>query len=199
MPFLPSPKHPSKQKIAGIAVALSLGLAGLSTSTPLWADAEVAVPENVIVLAIDGQETGNSGFFSRKLTTYKLPAGEHTITGRYDVIRSNGVMIRATLSDQQVYTLSWLPEPKTQEDAEAFIKKPTLIITAEGGKVIASQQGVIAPSKSIISTVVNGLGQLTGNNTPPVTALQQMQSSWQQATPEQKKQFRQWMDQQANQ
>jgi len=203
MLFSQSPKHTPKHIFPQITLALSLGLAGLSTSTLLWANAEISVPENVIVLAIDGQETGNTGFFTKKHTTYSLPAGEHTITGRYDgvfgdnVIRSNGVMIKASLEDQQVYTLGWLPEPQTEDDATAFVKQPTLIIKAAGGKVVASQQGAIAPSHSIIGTVITGLGQLAGGETQQITPLQQLQASWQQATPEQQKQFRQWIDQQA--
>ncbi len=204
MLFSQSTKHPFKQNFAQITLTLGLSIAGLSASTLLWANAEISVPENVIVLAIDGQETGNTGFFTKKHTTYSLPAGEHTITGRYDgvfgddVIRSNGVMIKAALEDQQAYTLGWLPEPQTEDDATAFAKQPTLIIKAAGGKVVASQQGAIAPTHSIIGTVITGIGQLAGNNAQQVTPLQQLQSSWQQATPEQQKQFKQWLDQQTS-
>jgi uncharacterized protein YccT (UPF0319 family) len=213
MLFLPSPKHPLKQNFTGIAVALSLGLAGLSTSTLLWADAKVAVPENVIVLAIDGQETGNSGFFAKKLTTYKLPAGEHTITARYDgvfavtnsdnddIVRSNGVTIRATLTDKQVYNLGWQPEPKTHEDALEFIKQPTLVIRAASGNIVASQLGAVAPTTSLIGGVIHGIDRIASSIVPTssITPLQQLQTTWQQANSEQKEQFRIWINQKANQ
>ncbi|MDE2420250.1 MAG: DUF2057 family protein [Gammaproteobacteria bacterium] len=205
MLFLQSPKYPLKRSLAQIILAFGLGFTGLSASTLLWANAEISIPENVIVLAIDGQETGNTGFFTKKHTTYSLPAGEHTLTGRYDgvfgddIVKSSGVTIKTSLADQQVYTLGWLPEPQTEDDATKFVKQPTLIITAADGKVVASQQGAIAPSHSIIEKVITGIGQLTGNDAQQVTPLQQLQSSWQQATAEQRKQFREWIKQQPDQ
>jgi uncharacterized protein YccT (UPF0319 family) len=213
MPFLQSPIHRFKQNFSGITVAISLGLVGLSTSTLLWADAEVNVPENVIVLAIDGQDTGNTGFFSSRLTTYKLPAGEHTLTARYDrvfavtnsenddIVRSNGVTIRATLVDHQIYKLGWQPEPKTHEEALEFVKQPTLIIRAASGSIVASQLGAVAPTTSLIGGVIHGIDRLASNvmSTSSITPLQQLQSSWQQASTEQKQQFRIWINQKANQ
>lgn len=238
MSHLPSSKHLLKQHFTSIAVTLGLGLTGLSASTISWADAEISVPESVIVLAIDGQETGNTGFFSKKHTTYTLPAGEHTLTARYDrlfelntsddhdIVRSNGVTIKVVLSDQQAYTLGWQPEPQTHEEAIAFAKQPTLIVTAAGGNIIASQKGAAAPKASFLSHLINDTTSLvaanratttdsntinnssTTNNqtvnntaqpTQPIqstTALQQLQSAWERASSEEKKQFSLWINQQ---
>jgi uncharacterized protein YccT (UPF0319 family) len=213
MSILTSPKLPSMQILNGFGLALSLGVAGLSTSTFLWADAEISVPENVIVLAIDGQDTGNTGFFARRLTTYRLPTGEHTITARYDgvfavtnsdnddIVRSNGVTLRTTLSDQQIYTLGWQPEPKTHEEALALVKQPTLIIRASSGSVVASQQGAVMPSTSLLGGVIKGIDRLAGSVVPypSTTPLKQLELSWQQASTEQKEQFRNWINQKVNQ
>lgn len=202
-----SPKSLLKRNANKLVAALSLSIIGLCTTPLVWADAEISVPENVIVLAIDGQETGNTGFFSRKHTTYTLPAGEHTLTARYDrlfpnsnnddVVRSNGVTIRAVLADRQVYTLGWQPNPDTYEDAVAFVKQPTLTITSTNGTVVASEKGAIAPNKSILSSLAQGLDHITtGINTPQNTPLEQLKTSWQQASTEERKNFRTWIDQQ---
>ena len=201
--------HFSSKQLTHHVLALCLGTVGLVSTPLVWADAEVSVPENVIVLGIDGQETGNTGFFGTKHTNYRLPAGEHTITARYDrlfplgedhdVVRSKGVTIRTVLADQQVYTLGWQPEPDTHEEALAFVKQPTLIIKAANGQVIAAQKGLKMQSTSVIASVMQGVNNLTTNSsTPAATTLDRLQTLWDQATTEQRKQFKTWIDQQAN-
>jgi len=194
-------------KALGLASVLAVGLVAFTTSAVVWADAEVSVPENVVVLGIDGQETGNTGLFSKKHTTIKLAAGEHTITARYDrlfptsggdydIVRSKGVTVRATFADQQTYTLGWQAEPDDHDAAVTFAKQPTLLVKAAGGQVIASQKGLLTKSPTLLSTVIQGYSNLTTSDEGKTDALQHLQSLWGQATTEQRKQFKQWLAQQ---
>ncbi|GAC1377709.1 MAG: hypothetical protein NVS3B3_19430 [Aquirhabdus sp.] len=174
-----------------------------------WAAAEVSVPENVIVLGVDGQETGNTGLFSRKHSSFQLPAGEHTIMARYDrlfqingddfdVVRSKGVTIKVVLQDQQSYVLGWLPEPTSHEEALAFVKQPTLKISTTSGQVVASQQGAVLVNTSLLGGVMQGINHLTSSGVAPqVRPLDALKSQWAQASAEDKKQFQLWIQQQA--
>ena len=187
-----------------------LGLMACSTGmiNTAWAAAEISVPESVIVLGVDGQETGNTGLFSRKNTSFQLPAGEHTIMARYDrlfdingddfdVVRSKGVTIKAVLSDQQTYILGWQPEPTTREEALAFVKQPTLKISTTKGQVVASQQGAVMQSTSLLGGVMQGINHLTSNGIEPqIQALDALKSQWLKASAEDKQQFQLWIQRQ---
>lgn len=191
-----------------------LAMVGVLTSSIVmintsWAAAEISVPENVIVLGIDGQETGNSGLFTRRHTSFQLPAGEHTIMARYDrlfqinaddfdVVRSKGVTIKVVLADQQTYVLGWQPEPTSREEALTFVKQPTLKISTASGQVIATQQGAVQQSTSLFGGVMQGINHLTsGGMEPQVQPLDALKSQWTKASAEEKKQFQLWMQQQA--
>ncbi len=174
-----------------------------------WAAAEVTFPENVIVLGIDGQETGSTGLFTRKKSSFQLPAGEHTIMARYDrlfqingddfdVVRSKGVTIKVVLADQQTYVLGWQPEPTSREEALEFVKRPTLKISTTSGQVVASQQGAVQQNTSLFGGVMQGINHLTSNNIEPqMQPLDALKSQWAKASPEDKKQFQIWIQQQA--
>lgn len=194
----------AQQKLSRSVLALTLGLVASTTTAIAWADAEVSVPESVVVLGIDGQETGNTGLFSKKHTTIKLPAGEHTITARYDrlfqlnaddhdVVRSKGVTVRAVFADQQSYALAWQGEPDEHDAAVSFAKQPTLLVKALDGRVVASQKGALTQSTSLMSAVMQGYSNLTTSNEGKTDALQHLQTLWGQATTEQRKQFKQWL------
>jgi uncharacterized protein YccT (UPF0319 family) len=174
-----------------------------------WAAAEVTFPENVIVLGIDGQETGSTGLFTRKKSSFQLPAGEHTIMARYDrlfqingddfdVVRSKGVTIKVVLADQQTYVLGWQPEPTSREEALEFVKRPTLKISTTSGQVVASQQGAVQQNTSLFGGVMQGINHLTSNNIEPqIQPLDALKSQWAKASLEDKKQFQIWIQQQA--
>ena len=184
---------------------MTCGLLVINTS---WAAAEISVPENVIVLGVDGQETGNTGLFTRKNTSFQLPAGEHTIMARYDrlfqingddfdVVRSKGVTIKAVLADQQTYVLGWQPEPTTHEEALAFVKQPTLTIRTTKGQVVASQQGAGMQNTSLFGGLMQGINHLSGSVDPQPQPLDVLKSQWTKASSEDKKQFQLWIEQQA--
>lgn len=194
-------KYQSNKHSSLMMTALSLGIFAFTSSAQ--ANTVISAPENVIILAINGKATGSTGLFSKKKTNYTLPAGEHTFTARYDrlfksetsddydIVRSSGVTIKATLLDQKSYTLGWQPEPKTRTEALTFAKQPTLTITESDGTLIATQQGAVQTSRSFIENLINR------TEAPPVaTSLEQLQSLWNLASPEQRQQFSQWIQQQ---
>lgn len=199
----------NSSKIRGVVIALGIVISSTVLIHSSWAVAEISVPENVIVLGIDGQETGNTGLFARKHSSLQLPAGEHTIMARYDrlfqingddfdVVRSKGVTIKAVLADQQAYVLGWQPEPTTREEALAFVKQPTLTISTTKGQVIASQQGAVMQSTSLLGGVMQGINHLTSSSVEPqVQPLDVLKSQWSKASAEERKQFQLWIQQQA--
>lgn len=180
--------------------------AAINTS---WAAAEISFPENVIVLGVDGQETGNTGLFARKKSSFQLPAGEHTIMARYDrlfqingddfdVVRSKGVTIKVVLADQQSYVLGWLPEPTSREEALAFVKQPTLKISTTNGQVVASQQGAVLVNTSLLGGVMQGINHLTSSGVETqIQPLDALKSQWSKASAEDQKQFMRWIQQQS--
>lgn len=173
-----------------------------------WAAAEITFPENVIVLGVDGQETGNSGLFARKKSSFQLPAGEHTIMARYDrlfqingddfdVVRSKGVTIKVVLADQN-YVLGWQPEPASLEEAREFVKRPTLKISTSTGQVVATQQGAVQQNTSLFGGVMQGINHLTsGGIETQIQPLDALKSEWSKASDEDKKHFKIWIQQQA--
>jgi len=54
-------------------------------------------------------------------------------------------------------------------------------------------------STSVIASVMQGVNNLTtGSSAPAGTTLDRLQTLWDQATTEQRKQFKTWIDQQGN-
>jgi len=168
-----------------------------------WADATITVPENVIVLGVDGQETGNTGLFAQRKTVYHLAPGEHAITARYDrvfslstgdddIVRSSGVTIRAVFADQTNYKLDWKNAPDDHEAAVEYAHRPILMVTDEGGKPLAAQQGLPQHSTSLLGSVMQGI-TLGDNNG---TTLDRLQSLWGQATTDQRQRFLSWIQSQ---
>lgn len=199
----------SQSKTRSLLIALGVVASGTVMINTSWAAAEISFPENVIVLGVDGQETGNTGIFARKHSSFQLPAGEHTIMARYDrlfqingddfdVVRSKGVTIKAVLVDQQAYVLGWQPEPTTREEALAFVKQPTLTISTTKGQVVASQQGAVLLNTSLLGGVMQGINHLTSNGIETqIQPLDALKSQWSKASAQDKQQFQLWIQQQA--
>lgn len=195
-------------KVRPIFATLGVMMCSTFMINTSWAAAEISVPENVIVLGVDGQETGNSGLFTRKHSSFQLPAGEHTIMARYDrlfqingedfdVVRSKGVTIKVVLADQQSYVLGWQPEPTSHEEALDFVKQPTLKISTKSGQLVATQQGAVLQSTSLFGGVMQGINYLTSNTIgSQIQPLDALKLQWSKASVEDKNQFKIWIQQQ---
>ncbi len=181
---------------------ISACVAAMTTAGLAWADATITVPENVIVLGVDGQETGNTGLFAQRKTVYHVAPGEHAITARYDrvfslssgdddIVRSAGVTIRAVFADQTNYKLDWKNAPDEHEAAVKYAHRPTLMVTDEHGKPLAAQQGIARQSTSLLGSVMQGIS--VGDNNG--TTLDRLQALWGQATTDQRQRFLNWIQQ----
>lgn len=175
MQHLYAQKHVFNIHIKKLSFVVALGFAGLVSTTSSWADAKLSVPETMVIQSIDGQEAGNLGSFARKHRIYTLSKGEHVITARYDqlfrmnnydgddIVKSNGVTIKATLTDNQSYKLGWSKEPETLDEAKAFVKRPTLVLQTDSGVVITEQKGAITPDVNHHFTATNNTAQTTSD------------------------------------
>lgn len=141
--------------ISKLAVALLMTGAALSAA---HAEVTLLTPEEIAVLALDDQEV-NAGLLRGKTTTYKLDAGAHNITVRYeqffqqydgnhDILKSAGITVPATLQDGQTYTLKLVNPPKNFDVAKEYVKQPTIAVVDAAGNVVAQQQGVDSTPKS---------------------------------------------------
>lgn len=150
-------------QISKLAVAL------LMTGTALsMAHAEVTLltPEEIPVLALDDQEV-NAGLLRGKTTTYKLDAGQHNITVRYeqffqqndgnhDILKSGAVTVPVSLQDGQTYTLKLVNPPKNFDIAKEYVKQPIIAVVDAAGNVVAQQQGVDSTPKSWLGSGLFG-------------------------------------------
>lgn len=134
------------------------GILGVVCSMPVWADVLVQVPEQLIMVAINDQEV-RSGLFNGKNNTYKLDAGSHQISVKYqelfeenyinhDIVRSNIVTLNTgNLKDGQTYQLVMVNPPKDHESAKKFAERPVIGLKDSQGNLIAQQEGASSKAK----------------------------------------------------
>ncbi|MCH4247393.1 MAG: DUF2057 domain-containing protein [Acinetobacter populi] len=159
-------------------IALVLG----SVSFSALAAVIVEAPEEIVVVAIDDQEVGGS-IFRGKLSQYKIDAGQHSISvkyqeifnhndGEHDVLKSNIVTLnQLELKDGQTYQLTLVNAPKTFEDGQKFAEQPVIGLKDAKGQLIAQQAGATSKSKPWLSQGIFGsildLRQKDDKNTNP--------------------------------
>lgn len=150
-------------QISKLAVALLMTGTALSVA---HAEVTLLTPEEIAVLALDDQEV-NAGLLRGKTTTYKLDAGQHNITVRYeqffqqydgnhDILKSGGVTVPVTLQDGQTYTLKLVNPPKNFDLAKEYVKQPIIAVVDAAGNVVAQQQGVDSTPKSWLGSGLFG-------------------------------------------
>lgn len=150
-------------QISKLAVALLLTGSALSIA---HAEVTLLAPEEIAVLALDDQEV-NGGLLRSKTTTYKLDAGQHNITVRYeqffqqndgnhDILKSAAVTVPVALQDGQTYRLQLVNPPKNFEVAQQYVNQPVIAVVDAAGKVVAQQQGVDATPKAWLGSGLFG-------------------------------------------
>ncbi|KAA8735348.1 DUF2057 domain-containing protein [Acinetobacter qingfengensis] len=134
-----------------------ISLSVLSVSA--WADVVLTAPEEIIVLAIDDQEV-SKGLISKKNNSFKLDAGVHSISvkyqdifyhasGEHDVLKSNILTLnQVPLQDGQSYKLVLVNPPKDFDQAKEFAERPTIAIQNQSGQKVAEQVGASQQNKS---------------------------------------------------
>lgn len=138
-------------------IKLGLAIALVSASTA-YAEVTLVTPEEIPVLALDDQEV-SVGLFRSTKTTYKLDAGQHHISVRYeqlfnlndgnhDILKSGVVTVSANLQDGKTYQLKLVNPPKNNyEKAKDYVKQPTIAVVDDAGNIVGQQTGVDSTPK----------------------------------------------------
>lgn len=198
----------------GAAVALAVAaLAGCAAQGPVKVydgavrqPAEtvmVSVPEQIEVMSIDGREPPPS-FLKSRVTMALLP-GEHVLSLRYvelfqinaddhEVLRSKQAALRFTAAAGSAYNLE-IPKQANLDAARKFSKDPQFkLVSVKDGSATSSAPIKSYAEASLIDTISKAFD---GNQEQqPVTNTDLLKDVWGRATPDERKAFREWLDQQ---
>lgn len=197
-------------------LVVATGLAACATTKgpvktyegPVRGNAElvlISVPEEVEVMAIDGQEPPAS-FLKSKVQLALLP-GEHVFSLRYvelfqitaddhEVIRSKQAALRFTATAGSEYHLQ-VPEQKKLDEARKFAKSPqfSLVNTKDGSATNSTVIKSMAEA-SLLDTISKAFTAGGEDMTKQPTNLDLLKDVWGRATPEEQAGFRAWLNQQ---
>ncbi|MCU4529476.1 DUF2057 domain-containing protein [Acinetobacter sp. P1(2023)] len=153
-------------------MTLRLGVAaiGLLLSGSVFSAVTITAPEEIVILAVNGQEV-NSGLFRSSKNNYKVDAGEASLSVRYqeyfehlngehDIIKSGVVTIQTpALQDGQTYKLRMVDAPKQFEQAKKYAEQPTVALYSANNQLIVKQTGANNEAKPWFATGL--LGKVT--------------------------------------
>lgn len=200
---------------AAVAVMMSGLLAGCSTPGPLKvyegpvrSPAEVvlvSVPEQIEVMAVDGQEPPPS-FLKSRVQLALLP-GEHVFSLRYvelfqlnsdehEVVRSKQAALRFSAVAGSEYRLETPPQ-KNRDVAVKFAKSPQFnLVNIKDGSATESTAIKSYAEASLIDTIGKAFSGSGEEATKLPTNLDLLKDVWGRATPEEQAGFRAWLNQQ---
>ncbi|WHP06100.1 DUF2057 family protein [Acinetobacter corruptisaponis] len=135
-------------------MSLRVGVAafGLLLSTSVFSAVTITAPEEIVILAVNGQEV-NNGLIPSSKNNYQIDPGNLTLNVRYreyfehlngehDIVKSGVVTIQASdLQDNQSYTLGLVNAPKNFDAAKKYAEQPTVAIYDQNKKLIVQQTG----------------------------------------------------------
>ncbi|WP_109440723.1 DUF2057 family protein [Acinetobacter haemolyticus] len=135
-------------------MSLRVGIAalGLLFSGSVFSAVTITAPEEIVIVAVNGQEV-NSGLLPSSKNNYQVDAGDLTLNVRYreyfehlsgehDIVRSGVVTIQApNLKDNQSYRLGLVDAPKNFEAAKKYAEQPTVALYDQNKKIIVQQTG----------------------------------------------------------
>ncbi|OBY75372.1 YccT family protein [Acinetobacter gyllenbergii] len=135
-------------------MSLRVGVAafGLLLSSSVFSAVTITAPEEIVILAVNGQEV-NTGLIPSKKNNYQVDPGNLTVNVRYreyfehlngehDIIKSGVVTIQAPdLQDNQSYTLGLVNAPKDFEAAKKYADQPTVALYDQNKKLVVQQTG----------------------------------------------------------
>lgn len=160
-------------------MALRLGAAAVALllSGSVFSAVTITVPEEIVVLAVNGQEV-SSGLLRQK-STYKVDSGQSAISVRYqdyfehlngehDIVKSGVVTITTPeLKDNASYRLALVGSPKSFENAKKFAEQPTVALFDSNNNMLVQQTGANNEAKPWFSTgFLSKVVDLTDNQTP---------------------------------
>jgi len=135
-------------------MSLRVGVAalGLFLSGSVFSAVTITAPEEIVILAVNGQEV-NNGLLTSKKNNYQVDPGNLTVNVRYreyfehlngehDIVKSGVVTLQATeLKDNQSYVLGLVNAPKSFEAAKKYAEQPTVALYDQNKKLVVQQTG----------------------------------------------------------
>ncbi|WAU77925.1 YccT family protein [Acinetobacter sp. TR3] len=135
-------------------MSLRVGVAafGLLLSSSVFSAVTITAPEEIVILAVNGQEV-NNGLIPSKKNNYQVDAGNLTVNVRYreyfdhlngehDIVKSGVVTIQATdLKDNQAYNLALINAPKNFSEAKKYAEQPTVALYDQNKQLVVQQTG----------------------------------------------------------
>ncbi len=135
-------------------MSLRVGVAalGLFLSGSVFSAVTITAPEEIVILAVNGQEV-NNGLLASKKNNYQVDPGNLTVNVRYreyfehlngehDIVKSGVVTLQATeLQDNQSYVLGLVNAPKSFEAAKKYAEQPTVALYDQNKKLVVQQTG----------------------------------------------------------
>ncbi|MBP7880041.1 DUF2057 domain-containing protein [Acinetobacter sp. NIPH 1852] len=176
-------------------MSLRVGIAafGLLFSGSVFSAVTITAPEEIVILAVNGQEV-NSGLLPSSKNNYQVDAGDLTVnvryreyfehlTGEHDIVKSGVITIKAqSLKDNQSYRLALVNAPKDFEAAKKYAEQPTVALYDQNKQLVVQQTGANNEAKpwfsgnNLLSRTLD-LTQKNKNNTvnqpAPVTGKTQ--------------------------
>lgn len=206
-----------RQWMRGFFVVLAIfTLAGCATSTGPLKTYEgqtrpntelvlVSVPEQIEVMAIDGQEPPPS-FLKSRVQLALLP-GEHVFSLRYvelfqltadnhEVIRSKQAALRFTAAAGSEYRLETPPQ-KNVDVARKFAKSPEFkLVNVKDGAATPSTPIKSMAEASLIDSISKAFTTTADEPARQPTNLDLLKDVWGRTSPEEQAGFRDWLQQQ---
>ncbi|MCY6410916.1 DUF2057 family protein [Acinetobacter sp. VNH17] len=135
-------------------MSLRVGVAafGLLLSSSVFSAVTITAPEEIVILAVNGQEV-NNGLIPSSKNNYQVDPGNLTLNVRYreyfehlngehDIVKSGVVTIQASdLQDNQSYSLGLVNAPKNFDAAKKYAEQPTVALYDQTKKLIVQQTG----------------------------------------------------------
>lgn len=153
-----------------MTLRLSVAAIGLLLSGSVFSAVTITAPEEIVILAVNGQEV-NSGLFRSSKNNYKVDAGttnlsvryqeyfEH-LNGEHDIVKSGVVTIQTpSLKDGQTYKLAMVGAPKEFEQAKKYAEQPTVAVYNSNNELVVQQTGANNEAKPWFATGL--LGKVT--------------------------------------
>lgn len=166
----------------------------------------VTLPEEVEVMAVDGHEPPPS--FLQRNTVLALLPGDHVLSLRYvelfqisaedhDVVRSRQAALRFTAAAGSQYRVE-IPKRTGLEDAKKFARDPVFsLVNVQGGAAVTESTAIKSYGEaSLIDTIGKAFESSQAAQAAENSNLELMRDVWTRATPEERKAFRAWMEQQ---